>query len=117
MIEFIFLWSHWTEQHIEKHGVAPDEAEFVVVHSSPPFPMSAGADKRVAWGQTRLGRFLQVIFVPVALERVTQEEYERLHLYQRLALDSGSPAVRIIHGRDLTGPEIRRLRRRRRGAS
>lgn len=60
---------------------------------------------------------LQVLFVYVAPEDVEADEYEELMLHQRIALEEGEEAVRVIHSRDLTDAEKRQRRRRRRGRS
>jgi len=63
-------------------------------------------------GKTKRGRWLQVIFVYVALDEVEPEEFTELRPDQRLALQDGEEAFRVIHGRDLTAAEKRRVRRR-----
>ena len=115
MPDIIFLWSSANAEHLAKHGVAPEEAEYIVGHAQPPFPENVGGAKRSVWGQTPRGRFLQVIFVHVFIDDVTVDEYERLEFHERIALDAGEPAARIIHSRDLTEAEKKRLRRRKRG--
>jgi hypothetical protein len=112
--EFIFLWSWRNEEHIAKHDVEPAEAEYVVGHAQPPYPEARADEKLVVRGATVNGRHLQAIFVFVLLEDVQPEEFERLDVHQIEALSTGDPALRIIHARDLTQPEKRRLRRRRR---
>lgn len=72
-------------------------------------------EKRSVWGPTRHGRLLQVIFVHVVVEDTKLDEYARLQLYERIALDAGEPAVRIIHARELTNVEKKQLRRRTKG--
>ena len=117
MQEFIFLWSERNEEHIDIHSVSPDEAEYVVEHAQTPYPEKIEHEKRVVWGRTRHNRFLQVIFVEVLLDDVRFDEWERLELHERVAMDKGEPAVRVIHARDLTDREKKQLRRRRRGTS
>ena len=115
MPQFIFLWSTRNIEHIGKHAVTPDEAAYVVDHAVSPFPRGTGDNKQSVWGRTAEGRFLQVIFVPTAVEDVEFEEYEQLQLHEQLALAAGDPAIRIIHARELTNAEKRALRKRRRG--
>jgi uncharacterized DUF497 family protein len=117
MSEFVFLWTTRSEEHIGVHGVSPQEAEQVAERAKPPYPEDVGDGKRSAWSGTDQGRLLQVIFVHVPLDDVQPEEYARLAFHERLALEDGDPAVRIIHARDLTDDEKKRFRRRSRGRS
>src|SRR5262245_41624964 len=111
----IFLWSKRNTEHIAKHHVARREAEEVVRSGRAPYPQPLGDDKYAVWGPTLAGRFLQVVLVYAELEDIEWDEYEELELYDRLALEEGDEAVRVVHARDLTDPEKRQLRRRRRG--
>jgi uncharacterized DUF497 family protein len=113
----ILLWSPRNEQHLEKHGVNPEEAESVIRRAKPPDPENVGDGKRAVWGQTSSGRYLQVIYIYVETEEVEPDEYERLALHHRIALEAGEEAVRVIHARDLTKAEKRQFSRRRRGLS
>jgi uncharacterized DUF497 family protein len=85
-----FRWIEWNVDHIAEHDVSPDEAEFVVNHVRPPYPEIVGAGKFRVVGQTAAGRYLHVIFV----------------------IDPAG-TIFVIHARDLTDSEKRRLRRRR----
>ena len=109
----IFLWSSSNERHITRHRVAPAEAESVVEGARNPFPRSVGDDKHAVWGRTKGGRFLQVIFVYSLLEDVNLEEYATLKLHERIAMEEGAEAIRVIHARELTRGERRKLRRKR----
>lgn len=80
-----FRWIDWNVDHIARHGVTPDEAEWVVRRNP---PRRVGEGKYRARGQTELGRFIQVVFV----------------------LDPDD-AVFVIHSRPLTEREKRALRR------
>lgn len=86
-----FRWNESNEDHIAKHDVARNEAEYVVEHPARGFPRYDGDGKHRAWGQTRDGRYLQVIYI-----------------------FSPPEVVYVIHSRDLTDAEKRRLRRGRR---
>lgn len=108
----IFLWSDRNTEHIAVHGVDPMEAQEVVSAAKPPFPAAVGDEKHAVMGCSIRGRFLHVVFVYVAVDDVEADEYERLELYDKLALAEGEEAVRVIHARDLTEAEKRRLRRR-----
>jgi uncharacterized protein len=84
-----FRWNDWNVEHIERHGVSPEDAEKVVRGARGRFLREIGDDKWLAWGQGRGGRFLQAIFV----------------------LDHDE-TVYVIHARPLTNHEKRRYRRR-----
>jgi uncharacterized DUF497 family protein len=84
-----FRWVTWNTDHVAEHGAAPGEAEEVVETARSPFPRRIGDDKWLVWGTTSAGRQLQVVFV----------------------LDDDA-TVFVIHARDLTEREKRRLRRR-----
>lgn len=85
-----FRWNSWNEEHVETHGVEPDEAEEVVVGAKPPFPLAQGDERYLVWGPTEAGRLLQVVFV---IDR--------------------DDSVFVIHARGLTEPEKKRYRRMR----
>lgn len=106
----IFSWDEWNIDHIAKHGVEQDEAEFVVEHAAPPFPAESADGKSVVWGQTRDGRYLQVIFVHRSEDEV---DFESLTFEDLLSLeDGGGPVIYVIHAMDLT-PRMKRQYRRR----
>jgi len=87
----VFRWNEWNVEHIAKHGVLPEEAEYVVRWPWPAHPRKEGRNKYASRGQTESGRFLQVVYV-----------YD-------------PPGVAyVIHARPLDEAEKRRLRRRRR---
>jgi hypothetical protein len=83
-----FRWNDWNEEHIGRHGVGSDEAEHVVQHPARGFPRYEGSRKYRAWGQSAAGRYLQVIYI-----------------------FSPPGVVYVLHSRDLTEIEKRRLRR------
>lgn len=86
-----FRWIPWNRGKVAQHHVEPEEAEFVVNHARPPFPMKVDDEKRLVWGQTGAGRYLQVVYL--------------------IDLDD---TIFVIHGRPLTDREKKRVRRRRR---
>ena len=86
-----FRWNLWNQEHVEKHGIRPEEAEDVVHGAKSPFPLIHGAEKYLVWGATEDGRLLQVVFV----------------------IDDDG-AIFVIHARPLKDAEKRRYRRRRR---
>jgi uncharacterized DUF497 family protein len=83
-----FRWNAWNEEHVEKHGVTPEEAERVVETTRSPFPRLIEDDKRLVWGRGKGGRLLQVIFF------LDEDDF-----------------IYIIHARPLTEQEKRRFRR------
>jgi hypothetical protein len=108
----IFQWNDWNRDHIDEHGVLPEEAEDVVRGAKAPYPEDAGEGKLLVWGQGPEGRYLQVIFRLLEDEEV---EADLLSLAERLAFSEGRAEVAyIIHARDLEEPEKRQFRRRRR---
>jgi hypothetical protein len=111
----IFLWTQRSEEHLSKHEVTPTQAVFVVDNAESPYPQEVGESKYAVRGQTAEGRYLHVVFVYAAVENIELEEYERLTLPERLAMEEGVEAGRIIHARDLSEAEKRRVRRRKRG--
>jgi uncharacterized DUF497 family protein len=58
-----FRWIEWNVGKCEKHGIDPADVEYVVNHAAPPYPQRIGADKRIVWGRTEAGEYLQVIYV------------------------------------------------------
>lgn len=86
-----FRWNEWNIEHLEQHGVGPEEAEEAVMTASGLYPRLIGDQKLLVWGPGRGGRLLQVIFV----------------------LDDDGTAF-VIHGRELTQREKGIHRRRRR---
>jgi len=86
-----FRWNEWNLDHVPKHGVTPDEAEFVVRHAKLPYPRRHGEDKWLVWGRGNGGRFVQVVFVV-----------------------GDDDTVYIIHAKPLTEREKQRYRRRKR---
>jgi hypothetical protein len=85
---YVFRWNEWNEYHIARHGVACAEAQYVVEYAARGFPRYDGQGKYRAWGQTTVGRYLQVAYI-----------------------FSPPGVVYVIHARDLTEIEKRRLRR------
>lgn len=85
-----FRWNNWNRDKVAKHGVLPEEAEYVVDSARKPFPRKIGDERRLVCGPTAAGRLLQVIF-----------------------LFDEDDTVFVIHARPLTETEKRRLRRRR----
>jgi hypothetical protein len=82
-------WIAWNVDPIGRHGVSPGEAEHVVRRARPPFPRRTEGDKRLVWGQTADGTYLQVIYV----------------------LDPDG-TVFVIHAMPMTGKQKRQLRRK-----
>jgi uncharacterized DUF497 family protein len=85
-----FRWIAWNVNHVARHGVTPAEAEYVVNQARRPFPRRIEDDKRLVWGQTADGTYLQVIYV----------------------LDPDG-AVFVIHAMPMTQKQKRQFKRRR----
>ena len=76
------------EPHIWRHGVSKEEVEHVLIR---PLEDRAGKEgSRVAIGQTRAGRYLRVIYVPVP---------ERDCAFVITAYDLGPKAKRALRRR------------------
>jgi uncharacterized protein len=84
-----FRWNEWNIDHIAEHGVAPEEAEHVILCARRPYPQSREDDKWRVVGRGRGGRWLQVIYI----------------------LDP-KDSVFVIHARPLTEREKQRERKK-----
>jgi uncharacterized DUF497 family protein len=84
-----FRWNDWNVDHIGQHGMEPEDAEYVIAHTGPPYPESVGEGKRRVVGKTRDGVYVQIIYV----------------------LDEDDTAF-VIHARPLNDIEKHRFRRR-----
>jgi uncharacterized DUF497 family protein len=58
-----FRWNEWNEEHLARHGIAPEEAEDVVCSARTPFPLVQSNERYLVWGSGSGGRLLQVVFV------------------------------------------------------
>jgi uncharacterized DUF497 family protein len=67
---FDFKWIEWNIDHIARHGVEPEEAEWVVNHAHRPYPERTARDKYVVRGQTETGQYLEVVYVIEPDDRV-----------------------------------------------
>jgi hypothetical protein len=106
----IFEWTRGNIDHIAEHGVTPFEAEFVVRHAAPPWPLE-NAGRLLVWGQTSQGRYLQVILVMLEEDQVDAEclSFEELIRWS----EEGEKVAKVIHSRDLTSSEKHSYRKRR----
>ena len=86
-----FVWNSNNVDHLARHGIQPDDAEFIAENAKPPYPKMIGDDKRLVVGQLPDGRYVQVIYVPSR---------------------SAPGLVYVMHARPLTDREKRRFRRR-----
>ena len=89
-MSYEFRWIEWNRAKLAQHNVAPEEAESVVNRARQPYPMKVDDDKRLVWGQTDSGRYLQVVYL-IDIE----------------------DTIFVIQARPLTDREKRRLARRR----
>ncbi len=85
-----FRWIEWNCEHLDEHGIDPNEAELVVRAARQPYPIQQAEEKWLVRGPGRGGRLLQVIYV-----------------------FDPDDTVFVIHARPLTKQEKRRYRRRR----
>jgi hypothetical protein len=104
----IFIWNDDNVDHIAKHGVTPDEAEYVVDHAKPPFPRAAGDGKFIVWGRAAYGSYLQVGFVFLPDERV---DVGLLDPFQLLDFQAGAEVVYVFHAMPLTDDQKRQYRK------
>jgi uncharacterized DUF497 family protein len=94
-----FIWQeHENEEHIAKHGIEINEAEYVARNPKRPYPRRISSEKWLVRGRTLGGRLIQVVYVIR-----TQEEIDPslLTLADRVALEQGERAVYVIHAREL----------------
>ena len=87
-MRYVFRWNWWNIEHVARHGVTTDEAEYVVNYPRRPYPNHQG-DRYMVRGQTDAGLWLQVVYV----------------------FDPPG-VVYVIHARPLTDREKRNTRRR-----
>ena len=107
----IFQWNEWNREHVAKHDVTPDEAQYVVNHARRPFPRGIDDREFLVWEQTQTGRYLQVIYVYVDDPDV---DLISLSPTERIRFQDGESVVFVVHARELTEDEKRSYRRRKR---
>jgi uncharacterized DUF497 family protein len=88
-VGYRFRWNAWNRAKVADHNLTPEETEFAVTHARRPWPHITGERKRLVWGQTASGDYLQVVYV---LEE--------------------DKSVFVVHARPLRDHEKRRMRRR-----
>jgi uncharacterized DUF497 family protein len=86
-----FRWNLWNLEHVDAHGIQPDEAEELVRSATRPYPENIGHGKWAVRGQTFAGRYIQVIYI-----------------------EDPDDTIYVIRARELSPKEKRRLRRRKR---
>ena len=57
-----FKWIDWNVDHIARHGIWPEEAEWVVEQARQPYPERIGAYKYRIRGQSEAGAYLEVLY-------------------------------------------------------
>lgn len=62
-MRYDFRWNQWNVEHIDTHGVLPEEAEYVVGHATRPYPRDHANDTFIVRGETESGQWLQVIYI------------------------------------------------------
>ena len=108
----ILYWDWNNVDHIAEHGVDRVEVGEVIDTVRPPHPKRLAEGKLVVWGQTRSGRYLQIIYIYPMDEQI---DPARLAPEDRLKWMNGEDElVYVIHARDLTDDEKRLLKRQRR---
>jgi uncharacterized DUF497 family protein len=90
-VSYDFRWIEWNRNKVAQHNVDPGEVEFIVNKARQPYPLKVDDEKRLVWGQTPSGRYLQIVYL-IDIE----------------------DTIFVIHARPLTDKEKKRLRRRRR---
>jgi hypothetical protein len=88
-------WDAWNREHATRHGVSQKESEYVLEHAAPPYPQELGGGKYGIRGQSRDGRYLQVIFVYRGYDELKFEEMS-LEEMLRFGAERG-PFPYIIH--------------------
>jgi len=106
----IFCWNDWNVEHIASHGVSTEEAEEIVRSAHPPFPRDQGSGKYLVWGQTSVGRYVQVIYVLPDDEDVDVDALEPVDL---LAFADGESVIYVIHAMGLTDRQKKQYRKHR----
>jgi hypothetical protein len=106
----IFLWDEANVEHIAEHGVLPDEPEYVIRCAKSPYPERIGDGKLRVWGQTRDGKYLQVVFVEptddeISFDALTPEALSAM-------MDDDAVFVRVIHAMPMTDDMKRQFKRR-----
>ena len=84
-----FRWNAWNVEHLGKHGILPQEAEYVVEHAGGSWPEDVGEDRHRVLGTGPDGAYLHVVFI-----------------------FSPPGVVYVIHARLMREAERRRYRRR-----
>src|SRR4051812_5814097 len=107
----ICYWDGWNRGHATRHGVTIPEIEYVIKNVAAPYPEFVDGGKYIIRGQTRAGRYVQVIFAYSSTERMKFEELSIDDLL-RIELSKG-PFIYVIHARELIDREKRRHRKRR----
>lgn len=104
-----FLRSDVLEEHASRHGVAREDAEYIVRNAEQPFPEDIGDGKFRVWGRSRSGDYLQVVFAMKELEEI---ELDQLTLPMLAAIwDDDALFVVIIHAMRMTDEMKRQYRK------
>jgi hypothetical protein len=69
----LLIWIDWNIEHIGRHGVLPEEAQYIVDHPAKGYPQQIGDGKILVRGRTLVGRYLQVIFIELEDEAIGVE--------------------------------------------
>ena len=104
-----FIWQSKNVEHIAKHSVTPDEAEYVITHAGAPYPEHIGDAKYRVRGQTKHGRYLQVVYV----FGVDARDIDWSEVDMTTIEPGDTDLLYVIHAMELPDREKRRYRRRR----
>ena len=104
----IYQWTVRNREHLQKHGVEPEDAEYVADHAEPPFPRVIGDEKHLVWGRTRSGDFVQVVFVYLADDEI---DFASLSVVDKLRFEEGEDVGLIIHAMPMSPAQKRQYRR------
>jgi len=56
-------WNEWNLDHAGRHGVTPEEVEYIILRMRRPFPQGRGDGKFMVQGRTPDGAYAQVIYL------------------------------------------------------
>jgi hypothetical protein len=94
-----------------EHKVSRQEVDHVLKNLEQPYPRPLGEGKYVVWGQTKPGRYLQVIFVYLSEDRIDWDALDPVD--KLLYIEGNIEVIFVIHARELNDQEKRQLRRSR----
>ena len=109
----IFLYDSWNRAHVGKHGITPDDAEFVVENAAAPFPRKVEVGKYMVVGPDRAGHIIEVVFAFKIAEEIAFDAVDPIDLGE-VSEKQNVVAVYIVHAQGVTGRRKKHYRRTRR---